>query len=444
MFIILPVFLFLLLPCCYFWEQQDYLAPSFLIIFTFFISTLECAFYLPKWQTNISSETVLLILMSLISFVAVTLFIKYCYVSTKKYTTKIYLNNELDNNSDSDEPIKVNKIILIFFALLQIAIFLLSAKEIVQLTSKYGTDGSLASAIAMYQYLGKFTTLNLSLPSYLAFGLIFITAIGMIWGYIIAYNICFFKKLNFLITLNFALSCIASMLTGSRGYALQMIVSALFIFLILQHKKNGTVVGSFKSVLKVVLILVILLLSFEGIAGILGRDNSLSLPDYISIYLGAPIKNLDIFLLRDTAQSTVWGGETFLQQINWMLNNMGKNPLTAINDPMNYSAGYNLGNVSTALKPYYHDFGFIGTIALMSLMALIMQIFYESIKCDRNIIKPQVSLKLITYTQLLFDVAFTFFSNKFYENFNITFFERMVFIIIFVKIMQGRRIKVRL
>lgn len=123
---------------------------------------------------------------------------------------------------------------------------------------------------------------------------------------------------------------------------------------------------------------------------------------------------------------------------------MGKNPLTAINEPMNYSAGYNLGNVSTALKPYYHDFGFIGTIALMSLMALIMQIFYESIKCDRNIIKPQVSLKLITYTQLLFDVAFTFFSNKFYENFNITFFERMVFIIIFVKIMQGRRIKVRL
>ena len=82
--------------------------------------------------------------------------------------------------------------------------------------------------------------------------------------------------------------------------------------------------------------------------------------------------------------------------------------------------GFNLGNVYTMLYPLVYDFGYMGTLFLVMLMAFISQILYERCKTDKFDNKP--SIRILIYSYVFPTIVLSFFGNIFYNQiFNINF-----------------------
>ncbi|MEW4410961.1 O-antigen polymerase [Clostridium sp. AN503] len=433
----LCLILLILLGINYIIFNRDYIAPSFIFNAALCVAAMDCTFNLYKWDTGLSGNTVFVICLSVFSFLLFSVLAQWLYKNSR---TKVRFNKYAKKMEEiRPSYYKCSKIFCSVFLVIQIIVALLVINQIYFLTTKYVSNGNIAASIAMYQHLIKNTTLELKFPKLITYFFLFTTASGYIWGYIIVYNFCYFKKIDRLVVMNFVVSCASGILTGSRGNSLQMFVSIIIIYIIILNKNQLSKAKKFKTLVKILLILVVLLLLFETIAGLIGRDNSLALNDYLSVYIGAPIKNLDIFLETGYKRNDLWGGDTFQTQIQWVSEKVGWIiEKKTINVEYTYLNGYNLGNVYTAFKDYYNDFGYVGIIFCNGFIAFFLQYLYEKIKMKKFIYRNtmSVSFELLIYAYLFFAMAFTFFSNKFYEAITITFVERIFFWWVLVKAMS--------
>lgn len=435
--IILCIVLLVILGINYVVFNKDYAAPSVIFCAVFFVSAVNCTVNLVKWETDISFKTLFVVLLGVLSFSIFSMLMHTRRFSIKWSQKKNFFNLET-------EPVyyKCSKSFCIFWLMLQVIVSMLIIQQVVNLTAMFGTNGSIASSISMYQYLDKFTTLDLRFPTVLAYIFIFTSTSGYVWGYILAYNLCYFKKIDILILLNFIMSCVTGMLTGSRGNSLQMFLAVIVMFLIFFQRNVKSTSKKFKTLLKIIIILAILLLTFEATAGLMGRDNSLYISDYLSVYVGAPIKNLDLFLEEGREIEKHWGSDTFQTQFEWLGTKLGWNiNRRAINVEMTYINGYNLGNVYTTFKDFYNDFSYCGVVICTGIMATILQYLYDRLKNKKLTqgSKMKLHLDLMIYAYLLVAMAFSFFSNKFYESFTITFIEKVFFWWLLSKILYSQR-----
>lgn len=407
----------------YYVFDGDVTSPPFLFVLTFIVSMTDLAINLPIWHTTINTEPLFIVLFGGIIF-SITSIIIHVYFGRKN-------KNRIENIEDKEPPyIYVANWKLILFLLFQIIVIVFVQYYVKKLTSPYGTDGSLSSSISMYQYLTKFTTLDLDFPKWLTYTYIISNSSDFVWGYILIYDFFFFKKINPLLVINLLVSAAGSFLTGSRGVAVQMIMSLIVIY-IMFYRDSGKEINWIKVLKKPFLILLVLLLSFRYLAKLLGRDHSLSIFEYISVYLGAPIKNFESFLNTNfNSTQPAWGYNTFSMQWQWLSEkfNLGI-PKNTINVDMQYLNGHNLGNVFTAYKNYILDFGVLGAFICIIVAAIIMGFMYEDTKGFKEFRMTRVfsfDWQKMCYTYLLISLSFTFFSNKFYETFTVTFLQRII------------------
>ena len=75
------------------------------------------------------------------------------------------------------------------------------------------------------------------------------------------------------------------------------------------------------------------------------------------------------------------------------------------------------GNIYTTFYAYIYDFGYIGVIIWPLIMGFISQRIYK--KARKSILNDdkRVKTSVIVYGYLFYMLAFSFFSNKFYEGF---------------------------
>lgn len=87
------------------------------------------------------------------------------------------------------------------------------------------------------------------------------------------------------------------------------------------------------------------------------------------------------------------------------------------------------GNVYTTFYAYLYDFGVTGVIVLMILMGLISQVLYQkATKPSKRNRRYSINLWIIVYSYVFYSLAFSFFSNKFYEGIvSIQFIKYLVF-----------------
>ena len=96
--------------------------------------------------------------------------------------------------------------------------------------------------------------------------------------------------------------------------------------------------------------------------------------------------------------------------------------------PFLESNGFNMGNVYTTFYSYLYDFGFIGVFVLIALMALIFRPIYEKAKSSAS---SHADLWIIFSSYIAFQLIFSFFSNKFYEEiFTPGFFTSVIYLIV--------------
>ncbi|WP_047999272.1 O-antigen polymerase [Lactiplantibacillus herbarum] len=401
--------------------KNDVVAPAFIFILTFIISFLDMLLNLSIWKTTITYQTMLVVIIGAIAFSFTSIVIHILYSGLKDD------NMAVNAETKFTPEIQIKKWKSVLFLIFQIIVILLVIHSVKRLTAPYGTNGSLSSAISMYQHLIKFTTLSLAFPKLVTYAYVLSSASCFVWGYVIIYNFYFFKKVDFFVVLNLVASLVGSFFTGSRGVAVQAIMSLLVVYVMLH--RDGTKKVNMKKVLLIPMsALLVILLSFKYFAALLGRDHSLGLFEYISVYLGAPIKNLDTFLQSSMGTTNpVWGYNTLTMQWQWIGKFLGLNiPKATINTDFLYSNGHNLGNVYTAYKDYIVDFGYFGAIVCIILMAVVMGMLYEkTYGLNRNTSVFKIEWMKLVYGYLLFSTAFTFFSNKFYQAFTVTFFQRV-------------------
>ena len=199
---------------------------------------------------------------------------------------------------------------------------------------------------------------------------------------------------------------------------------------------------SLKTILKLIVLAFVVLVLFQSVGSVVGRitTSNTSLLDYLAKYCGAEIKNLDIFLQSDKIGASNQN-QTFIYIVRWLGPKIGmQNTKYALDLPYMNVNGFNLGNVYTTFYPYIYDYGYIGEITLVAVMAGIVQIVYELAK--RTTISNKPNYSIVLYMFMFSSLMFSFFSNKFYEQqFNNQFVGYMIIWIIMNKIMFKFKVK---
>lgn len=407
---------------------RDYMAPAFIFSTTFLLAILNYASNLNRWGGRMSVDTMMVILVGVTTYILVSVL-----VQSVDYRKNII--HELDNNLSI---ITYRKNVIVLFMIFEVIISFLFAKQIILVTARYGTDGSLSSAVSMYQYLSKFTTLSFNIPSYILYSYILVTSSGYIFGYILVNNYLSTKKIDSFLVLPWLVSITSCFLTGSRGEFIRIILLMIVFYVVRKNNYINNIKQKIRTFSYLILSFILLVVSFEWLAKLMGRDASLKMYDYISVYLGAPIENLNKYL-RELATIPVlsngtFGENTFREQFNWIYKLKGSTgKVVELNPPMNYSNGYNLGNVYTTFKFFFADGKIWGVILFTAIMAIILQVLYDYLKNKR--MSSKVEIAFLIYGYLFSGMMLSFFSNRFYESITIVFLERIFCWVVLSRIM---------
>lgn len=403
---------------CFVVFKKDLLSPAFVFSLSFSISVICAIIYKSRWDLDLHLNTFMVLLFGVVEYVIFTTAIHLLYLW--RYGLKAQYNNDL-------KPLVVERWKLLSFILLEIFVILWTIKSLLQNFNGFHT---LSEIIFQYQYLTKFTEESVDISSNLYLMRDFVHASGFVWIYILINNILVkYKKGFILIAINVLLCLISDVILGGRGGAIQILFGGIVIFYLLWKRRFGWESNiKFKHILGAIVFVGILMLSFQYLGNLLGRNSTVTLADYIAKYLGAQIKNLDLFLqeTRDNS-SNLWGSQTFIYVIRFLGESVGiidSYYFYQLDLPFRYVNGFSLGNVYTTFYPYIYDFGYSGVFYLVLVMAIITQIIYERAKRA----KKTIDIKVLLYSFLFYSIVFSFFSNKFYERvFNISFIKLLIF-----------------
>jgi oligosaccharide repeat unit polymerase len=137
--------------------------------------------------------------------------------------------------------------------------------------------------------------------------------------------------------------------------------------------------------------------------------------DYIAVYLGAPLMNLNQAMSNGLPPSNYFG-QFSLKYLYMSLAQGGILPADASVGAFPYIgyAGYFMGNVYTTYYAFLADFGYGGCLIAVVLMAVIMQLVFEN--AVQNGLTKHIPIAAIAYLYLGFNLFMSFFSSNFYQN----------------------------
>jgi oligosaccharide repeat unit polymerase len=213
-----------------------------------------------------------------------------------------------------------------------------------------------------------------------------------------------------------ALGVINSVMLGSRGGALQIIVAIIVCYLFLQKKYNCWKPKlKMQQIFLIAAIMLLLMFTFNGVGNLLGRNSvinySTTAVGELAKYMGAEIKNLDIYLENPFEGNQMAGSQTFGVILSWISKrlHLGWNVETVL--PFQKVGGISLGNVYTVFYAYIYDFGYVGAAILTMVFAVLVQLIYEYATLER---KRKINFRIILNSYVLSLVVFSFFGERFF------------------------------
>lgn len=418
MIYILLVLLLIILALNFLLNNNDIIAPAVLFSFSFTIAVIFASFYVVKWQLNMHVNTFFVIFLGVLEFSIVSLIVKWIF--------SIFDRNQQFNEWHPHE-ISISSIKLVSVILFEILTIFYSIYSVVKLYN--GSMFHFTDAVSQYRNQNLFSTEIVSLPRSVGYVRLVVEASGYWFGYILINNYYLSKKINVKLVVIVLLSGISSYIMGGRNGIITLLIMLIcFWFIISNKEKHFAKTVRFKTLLKLVVIGIIALSSFESLAFLIGRggyDNTNGL-DYLAIYIGAPIKNLDTFLMRSFNREIGYDSQTFIHLVNTIGVKLGlvKRPIK-LDLPFQSVWGFSLGNVYTTFYSFIYDFGYKGVGVLIFIMGVLSQVSYELVKRSKKYFSPAISS--LIYAFIGNTLIMSFFSNKFYEQiFDPAFFKMVV------------------
>lgn len=422
---------------CIITSRKVLLSPQFGFTVGFFISVTYSLFYIKKWNLVLSIATFKVIGGGVLLFFIVSTIVQLMYKSpTNNLSSKKSMNRVLNSLEISIyKQVDIWKLfIMLCFQLLTLIWLFLFLRRL--------TGGGFADSIAYYRN-SMFSESKMTLPKLLFHARAFCIASSYVWSYLFLSNLMLENgkrkkgkwKYKFLLLCNLLISCVISIMLGGRGGLIQIIIAFIVqLYFLLGERNQWKNVLSLKTVGIVVLIGMGTMLSFQGIGLLIGRTSDIDIGEYIAVYISAEIKNLDTFIREENYGSDIYNNQTFIYLINAFSGKLGlPNWQHDLDLPFRYYGTHPLGNVATVFLPFLYDYGYMGIFLLIPPMAIFSQIVFQHALKSHNTEKHVFPISVIMYSYVFFEVFFSLFSNKFYENIVSTNF---IYTLLYWKILQ--------
>lgn len=403
---VLIVILFIEVIVCLMLSKGDIISPSFLFSFVFFIAAINLKANEEYWQVNIIRTTVVIVCGG------VACFTLGCMITNIFFHGKRYENN-IVQETEKGRLININNILIDMIYIYYIIVAILMVMAVRNISLANGGSGSIFNLIGYYNKLSK--DQGYSLPLILNQFVAVCVYMGYVWAYILVNNYLCNKKINFRIVGLFILTCICSMITGSRGDLVALSFSVLIMYVVMVKNKNRNKIIKIpiKAIIFGLVIVALFVLFFQRLGIFLGRDAYLyKSNEYLSIYIGGPLLNLNNCITRGLKEATVWGQETFIYFNHILGSVFNIESLQYRSNRVYYWANYhNTGNVCTTFYDYYFDFGIAGCMIIPFLTGIFIQKLYLIAKY--KVFKTSgIGVSLIIYSYLLFMTVRSFFANS--------------------------------
>jgi len=430
--LVILISLSLFLIVSYFLFGRRLSAPAILFIAPLILAVLDGFIYYKQWRFNLSCITSLLVIFGTLSFIvgcaSISLFYRRVTISSVNKVQRIYLDN------------KVYALFFVLCILCSAATFL----SIRQLVVSFGYPASsFSDIIGSYNELSKFGDEDISVHGIGAYAYEVVFGIGLVFAYLAARDIAIaHARCSKPCVLVFLTSALCVLIEGSRSVAITMFVAFAVLFLMFLQATNQLKRFSDIKAQTIVLVPGIILVAaivFLNSLNLLGREggSETSTPLYdLSIYLGAPLKNLDLALLEGTSQPSFFGQGTFRYLYSTLAKFGFDAPPYSTDFGFRAINGYFLGNVYTAFYNPIVDFGFIGGCFALFLTGMFVQLIYEY--SYNHICLNRITFSSVVYGFFAYNIFFSFFADMFLATFFSTVALKKIVVVAFLIFVLNR------
>lgn len=403
--VILSFFLLILLVFSYLLHDSDILTPSVLFCLGFLLCSFFAISNAANWKYEASDYLIFTVVIGVAIFTLVS-WVTHLVMSRRRGA----IQNRLV------WAVPVNRSVLFVFLILQLIVFVWTLRVISRM---YPSNNPLTS-IGLYDHANKFTDEGAeAFPFPLGPLRGLCTSIGYYICYLIgqSYGMGRDGKEKVLLVVNLILSVLVSFEGGGRTTAVSFVIYCLTAVLIIKRQWSASrMTISFKTFIVILVAFILVILTFQATLSLMGRSSGSKYWDYICMYIGAELANLDHFLSKFHNPPQLFGYMTFYSSIRWLGSHLGIPAfIYQLDLPFRFVNGVCLGNVYTTFYAFYYDFGWWGIPALTTVMAVISQWIYEhALRFDSG---RYSCLWVILYMLAANTLIMSFFSNKYFEAF---------------------------
>lgn len=407
-------------------RKGDLFYPPVIVCLAFVISLSFLILEMTKWDVNISADTFIVLFAGLTSYMFGSLFAEKV---TRKIRIRKRQNHQARYSKDDISNVCVPDIQPLVTILIMVFDCMVARKyyyDVRRSALSIGSFNSLGSMIGLYRNAGAYGKLEVGISRFSSYGYMAMTAIAYLYLYIIIANIVSKRRITVKwISMNIApvlLFGACSILTGGRNPLIQILVAAFMMFYLLHYRSSGKSTRfNMRFTIRLTVVVALALVAFSNMRGLVGRTNTLNIIDYLAMYIGAPIKLFDMFINNPPMKSHwLWGQETFINIWIWIGNLIDNKDMTRLimNKEFRSYNHISLGNVYTAFREYYFDFGIVGVIVLSFIHSNIFTVYYEKIRMGQYYVRQnQFDLPLIIYAYLSVALAYYSIDDRFYQKF---------------------------
>lgn len=410
MILIYILFLLILVLISFKITKGDYFNLSFIFIAGYFLSALCCLYNFTLWNVSVGAYTIFVLISGIFFFIlgsSLGNLVGNKKNDTNKFSTSIY--TVISNGSG------YLKLAVVIF--IDICVVILLYRDIVRIANiNMVSWGNL-----FYNFrsnLGN-EALSANYNIFVNIGLRLTKPFAYIYLVIFFSNIfspdC--QKTKFqkgIYALPVLIYGVQVLLQGYRVQLIALIVAAFFCVFFFNQINNGWQGRiKFKYIWRISLAVAIICIGFYYVKFFIGKlQESNGVLEYITNYLGGPVQLFDMYLNNPVNN----GHETFaamVESLNRAFGMFEGIPTVVQHEHRSASTGVYIGNVYTAFRNYYNDFGIVGTAFFSMLLGYIFSYWYAVIKKTKNWTVNRL-FGFTFYASLLYVIVFHFFTDYFF------------------------------
>ncbi len=397
-------------------HERFLISPTALFLIGFILAALCALFFSGRWGLSLNVVTAFVLVGGALCFCLTS--VSMDFVIDRRLSA-LKADSRGRQISPFPYPHKAGFYCAVFVAaIFQIVILFLAIFEI----GKLVPAESIVTSIGSFKEINTFSLDKVQFAFPLKQLINFSKAGGYLFSVGFSYLLCHktsfsnnaFRPLLLIITfVGLVASAGLGFVINGRTLGLGYIAIACFSFFIFS-KRLGDKLFTKKRLLICLAIVALGLASFQFLS--FGRSDGISFLDYIAIYLGAPIANLDSFIISGKyPTSDLFGQMTFSSIITYIGAKCHVSDFSYVLDlPFLMRGDYSMGNVYTIYYSFIKDFGLTFVPLLIAFMAAFAQFFYRLCFSTR-LSDTKLILVVLLYSFVAYQLLFSFFSCKFYE-----------------------------